>query len=203
MNIRRAFVIAMECEADAVRPSLGDGDVLLVSGIGKVNAAAATQKAISEYGATHVFNIGLAGGFGRFMRPGDVYEIESAVEYDFDLHELDGRGIGTHDEYDTPYFYLATNGRFPSAVLATGDRFKNGESDRALITEVFKATVRDMEGAAVAHICKRNDVPCSSLKCITNVIGCGSMTGQYESNREKCLVKLNEATREYLSGLSV
>ena len=41
----RAFVIAMESEAGAVRPCLRDGDRLYVSGIGKANAAAATQKA--------------------------------------------------------------------------------------------------------------------------------------------------------------
>ena len=42
----RAFVIAMESEAAVVRPFLKDGDRLYVAGVGKVNAAAATQKAI-------------------------------------------------------------------------------------------------------------------------------------------------------------
>ena len=42
----RAFVIAMRCEVDAVEPHLKLVDRLYVAGIGKVNAAAATQKAI-------------------------------------------------------------------------------------------------------------------------------------------------------------
>ena len=51
----RAFVVAMECEAEQVRPFLGEGDVLVVSGIGKVNAAAAAQKAIDD-GADEILN---------------------------------------------------------------------------------------------------------------------------------------------------
>ena len=41
----RAFVIAMENEAAEVRPFLRDDDRLYVAGVGKVNAAAAAQKA--------------------------------------------------------------------------------------------------------------------------------------------------------------
>ncbi len=198
---RRVFVIAMECEADAVRPWLKNTDVLIVSGIGKVNAAAATQKAISEFSAGIVINAGLAGGFAPGMNPGDVYEIEAAVEYDFDLAKLNGTRVGVLDEYDTPYIELESTGMFPKAILATGDHFNDGESDYALIRDELKATVRDMEGAAVAHVCKKNSIPCRSLKCITNVAGKGPMTGQYAINREACLKKLSEALGSYLDSI--
>ena len=196
---RRAFVVAMECEADAVRPWMKETDVLVVSGIGKVNAAAATQKAIGEFAADLIVNTGLAGGFSTDMRVGDIYEIEAAVEYDFDLADLNGTRVGVLDEYDTPYMELETAGMFPKAILATGDRFNNSETDYALIRDDLKATVRDMEGAAVAHVCKKNLVRCRSLKCITNVIGKGSMTGQYEKSRAMCLEKLKNALGRYLA----
>ena len=67
----RAFVIAMECEAEAVRPALRGDDRLYVSGIGKVNAAAATQLAICE-GADEIWNAGLCGGFGDVAVGGHV-----------------------------------------------------------------------------------------------------------------------------------
>lgn len=195
---RRVFVIAMECEAAAVRPWLKNTDVLIVSGIGKVNAAAAAQKAISEFSADIVINAGLAGGFAPDMNPGDVYEIEAAVEYDFDLAKLNGTRVGVLDEYDTPYIELEATGMFPKAILATGDHFNDSENDYTLIRDELKATVRDMEGAAVAHVCKKNAVPCRSIKCITNVAGKGSMTGQYGLNREACLEKLRDALGPYL-----
>ena len=79
----RAFVIAMDCEADCVRPWLGLDDRLYVSGIGKVNAAAATQRAICE-GADEIWNVGLCGGFGDDIEVGGCSshgQAERGVEY--------------------------------------------------------------------------------------------------------------------------
>lgn len=191
----RAFVIAMESEAEAVRPCLRDGDRLYVSGIGKANAAAAMQKAIDD-GATEIFNAGVAGGFGEGISVGDVLEISRAVEYDFDLSLVNGTGVGVHDERKTPYFHLAAIGRFPAKTLGTGDRFRDDTSDFPLLKSLG-VEVRDMEGAAIAHVAERNGVPCRSLKCITNVIG-GGAVGQFQNNLEKALARLAAALKEIL-----
>ena len=127
------------------------------------------------------------------MSPGEVYEVTAAVEYDFDLAKLNGTAVGVLDEYDTPYLEVEATGLFPGAVLATGDHFNDSESDYSLIRDELKATLRDMEGAAVAHVCKKNGVRCRMVKCITNVAGQGAMTGQYEANRERSLKLLSEA----------
>lgn len=198
----KVFVIAMECEAECVRPHMKEGDKLIVSGIGKVNAAAATQRAISEYGAGLVINAGLAGGFGADMMPGEVYEVTAAVEYDFDLAKLNGTAVGVLDEYDTPFLEVESTGFFPGAVLATGDHFNDGENDYALIRDELKATLRDMEGGAIAHVCKKNGVRCRMIKCITNVAGHGAMTGQYEVNRERSLRLLSEAVGKYVAHIA-
>ena len=60
----KAFIIAMENEAECVRRALGETDNIYICGIGKVNAAAATQRAIIE-GATEILNCGLCGGINR------------------------------------------------------------------------------------------------------------------------------------------
>lgn len=193
----RVFVIAMECEAQCVRPVLKDGDRIVVCGIGKVNAAAAAQRAISEYGADLIVNAGLCGGFGEDVEVCGVYEVTAAVEYDFDLAKLNGTAVGVLDEYDTPYLEVSGTGVFPGAILATGDHFNDSEADYALIRDELKASLRDMEGAAIAHVCKKNGVRCQMVKCVTNVAGKGSMTGQYEANRELALSRLAEAMKEY------
>ena len=194
----RAFVIAMECEADAVRPHLRPGDRLYVAGIGKVNAAAATQKAIDE-GATEIWNAGLCGGFGDDIEVGDVFAVEAAVEYDFDLAKLNGTRVGTIDGFDSPYIEMArvsgqeTASTLRYRILATGDHFNDSENDYALITRELGASLRDMEGAAIAHVCKLNGVKCMSVKCVTNVAGKGSMTGQYRERAAFALERLAEA----------
>ena len=195
----RVYVIAMECEARCVRPILKDDDKMLVCGIGKVNAAAAAQRAISEYGADIIVNAGLAGGFGENMEVCGVYEVTAAVEYDFDLAKLNGTAVGVLDEYDTPYLEVSAAGIFPGAILATGDHFNDSEADYTLIRDELKASLRDMEGAAIAHVCKKNGVKCQMIKCVTNVAGKGAMTGQYEANRERALSRLAEAMKEYVA----
>ena len=191
----RAFVIAMESEAKVVRPYLREGDRLYVCGIGKVNAAAATQKAIDD-GATEIFNAGVAGGFGEGISVGDVFEIDRAVEYDFDLSLVNGTGVGVHDERRSPYFQLVTTGRFPAKTLGTGDRFTDSTSDFPLLKSLG-VEVRDMEGAAIAHVAERSGVPCMSLKCITNVVG-GGAVGQFLGNLDQALERLSAALKEIL-----
>ena len=194
--ICRAFVIAMACEADAVRPFLGANDRLYVSGIGKVNAAAATQQAIGD-GAREVWNVGVAGGFDAAHDVGDCLVIDRAVEYDFDLSEVNGTRVGVHDERMTPYFACADDFApdLPRATLATGDRFGDSDADLATLADLG-ATVRDMEGAAVAHVCERNGVPCHMLKSLSDVHGKGSMVGQYQLNRDRALASLSAALQE-------
>ena len=202
----RAFVIAMRCEADAVEPHLGAGDRLYVAGIGKVNAAAATQKAICE-GADEIWNVGLCGGFGDDISVGDIYGVESATEYDFDLAKINGVSVGVLDGFDTPYLHCykprVLRENPPEwfkgwKILATGDRFNDSEADHELITKTLCASLRDMEGAAVAHVCKMADVKCVSLKCVSDVAGRGLMTDQYLENRARCLVGLSRAMKELL-----
>ena len=193
----RAFVIAMENEAEQVRPFLRDGDRLYVSGVGKVNAAAAAQKAV-DAGAEEILNCGVAGGLDPKMEVGDACEISQAVEYDFDLTLINGTRLGTHNERTTPFFDCRTTGKFPARILATGDRFTNDERD---VTDPLGlgATVKDMEGAAIAHVCELNGVPCRMLKCISDVHGKGAMTGQYKDNLAKALQSLAKALSSWLT----
>ena len=187
----RAFVIAMESEAAVVRPFLREGDGLFVSGVGKVNAASATQKAI-DAGAVEILNCGVAGGFDPAMKIADVFEIDRAVEYDFDLAQLNGTEVGVHNERTTPYFGLQTRGLFPARTLGSGDRFSDSQADLPVLARLG-VTVRDMEGAAIAHVCEMNGVPCRILKCLSDVHGQGAMTDQYKANLSKALLSLAQA----------
>lgn len=186
----RAFVIAALNEAEAVKPCLGADDRLYISGVGKVNAAMATQKAIDE-GATEIVNAGTAGGFDPQMKIGDIVEVGRAVEYDFDLAKLNGTRVGQLNERDTPYIPCGRG----TATLASGDRFNDNDEDLRLFADLG-CTVRDMEGAAIAHVCEKNHVPCRILKVISDVYGKGGMTQQYKDNLQFALKRLAEAAKE-------
>ncbi len=204
-----AYVIAMESEAKCVLDHMtetleslefgrrvvsgklhGERVLVVVSGVGKANAAAATQFAIGS-GADEIRNVGVAGGFEEGMKVGDLYEVDCAVQYDFDLSAVNGTEKGTLNERETPYFPLARDGKYPAKTLGTGDRFTESEADFPLFRRLGVG-LRDMEGAAIAQVCERCGVPLYSLKCVSNVIGSGA-TGQYAAHLAGCLKTLTAA----------
>ena len=139
---------------------------LIVTGVGKTNAAASAMLAIAR-GADKLLNIGVAGGITPRAKIGSLWQIDRAVQYDFDLSAINGTPVGTLDEYQTPYFPLRTGGKFPTATLATADSFASGQDDMALL-DSLGADVRDMEGAAIAHIAYAAGVPCTMFKSISD-----------------------------------
>ena len=163
---------------------------VVICGIGKVNAACGAQYAISELNATELVNIGVAGGLNQSVKIGEIYAIEKAVQYDFDLAELNGTQIGTLDECKENYLPLSVDGGFPARKLATGDRFNDSIADFKLLTEALNADIRDMEGGAIAQVCMHAEVKFSAYKIISDLAGSGSTPEQYFKNLELCFNSL-------------
>ncbi len=204
------FVIAMDSEAEpliskikikkdltvhgrrVVRGKLyGKKAAVVVCGVGKVNAAAGTQYAIDVLGAKRIVNIGVAGGLHNDMNVGCIYGISHAVQYDFDLTELNGTKMGTLNEYDTPYLELAVCHIFPLKNLGSADRFNDDKYDYKLLSKILGADVRDMEGGAIAHVCKHAEVPFYSFKAISDLAGSGSTPSQFKANLDMCMENLD------------
>lgn len=215
----KVFVISMENEAQCVIDNLqdmsearefgrrvvrgvlnGEPTAVYISGIGKANAAATTQMAI-QAGADTVINLGVAGGLDPEIKVSDIYEVDSAVQYDFDLSAVNGTMVGTLDERETPYIPLYCPGRLPSMLIGTGDRFNDSDNDNDLLLNVLTCQLRDMECAAVAQVCETAGVKCVAFKCVTDVRGQGSMTGQYVDNLKKCLAKIKAAVPELFAAV--
>ncbi len=198
-----AYVIAMDNEAACVVDNMtetlesveygrrvisgklgGERVLVVVSGVGKANAAAATQFAIQS-GATEIRNIGVCGGFEPQMKVGELYEVDRAVQYDFDLAKINGTEVGVLNERRTPHIPLATDGVHPAKTLGSADRFTDGDEDFPLLRHLGVG-LRDMEGAAIAHVCERAGVPLRSLKCVSDLVG-SDATDQYAANLARCL----------------
>ena len=58
--------------------------VIVVSGIGKVNAAVCTQILVDDFNVDAVVNVGIAGGIGTNIYPGDVVVATDLVQHDMD-----------------------------------------------------------------------------------------------------------------------
>lgn len=187
--MKRAFVIAMESEAEAILRRLdavrggeaygrtfyegrlgGESAAVVVCGIGKVNAAAATQLALDRWQPESIVNLGVAGGLDARLKIGEVFAISRCFQCDFDLSEVNHTPRGTPDEYDTPWFELASAAAdLPRAICATGDFYSNRDGDYDFVHGQMGATLRDMELGAIGHVCRRAQVPCMALKAVSDV----------------------------------
>ena len=177
-------------------------DVLLcVCGVGKVNAAAGTCAVLAK-GADIVLNFGVAGGLDDKTELTEVYLIEKAVQYDFDITQLEGGKIGTLDgekENFLPLF-VPDGIDFPRRALGTGDRFNDSPADHGLLIRLG-AHIRDMEGAAIAQACKYAGVPMVSVKAISDIYGRGSTTEQFEANLAKAALNLKAYMKEIVGAI--
>ncbi len=199
------FVIAMEKEAQPILDNMvkaksvtvfgrkvctgklfGKKAAVVICGVGKVNAAAGTQLALSLFKPECVINLGVAGGLNERCTVGSIYCVSKAVQYDFDLCQLNGTTIGTLDEYKENYLTLNTTTKFPLRKLATADRFNDSKTDFKLITKELCADLRDMEGAAIVQVCTRANVPVYAFKAVSDLAGSGSTTEQYLQNMKVC-----------------
>lgn len=166
---------------------------LCICGVGKVNAALGTQLLVSKFDAEKILNFGVAGGLNKNTELCAVYQITAAVQFDFDLVELNGTKIGTLNEYTENYLTLNQfKANFEKRKLGTADRFNDSPVDYKLLTEELNADIRDMEGAAIVQAAYAAELPVYLVKAISDVAGSGSTTEQYLVNRDKALKNLQE-----------
>lgn len=165
--------------------------ILILSGVGKDNAASAAMLALTM-GADTLLNFGVAGGLTDDKKIGKVFQISKAVEIDFDLSAINHTPVGTHNERSDPFFNLAysVNSPFLGGMVATADYFACGDDDRLLL-ENLGADIREMEGAAVAHIAWNANVPCFMFKAISDNAGENS-PNEYAVNCAIALKNLSE-----------
>jgi nucleoside phosphorylase len=135
-----------------------DNLYLVLSGIGKTNAALATSYMIRELGCRRIINAGAAGSTGQGCDVGDIYHIERVIEYDRPKMPFGGKRILIPDVF--PGFEFAT--------LATQDRPVLAPSRREKISPF--AELVDMEGASVVHASRLFQAQCYLFKIVSDTI---------------------------------
>ncbi|WP_028660922.1 nucleosidase [Nocardioides insulae] len=129
---------------------------LLVTGIGKVPAAAAVARALAQSPEVdQVINIGSCGALREGLS--GVYEAGRVLSHDISAEVIRGLGHDTREWLtvaDTPW------------LLATGDQFVHETTERIRLAEV--AHLVDMEGYAVAWACEQAGVPARLVKHVSD-----------------------------------
>ncbi len=133
--------------------------LLIISGIGKANAAMAASYLIYKYATKIIINIGAAGSTVTINKIGDIFQISKVIEYD--RPGLISKKI----RILKPDFWQG----FACATLATQDKPVIDNSHRQEISKY--AELVDMEGAAVIQACRLWEARCYLFKFVTDTAG--------------------------------
>lgn len=131
---------------------------LIKTGMGKVNAASATQLVLQKYKIKRIINIGLVGGFNRNNKIGDILRVNKCAFHDVDVTPLNFK-LGQIPDCDVSEYCLKKNLKnsdiFPkikNVSLVSGDAFITDQKRVEEIILNFSPDVVDMELAAIAHV---------------------------------------------------
>ena len=156
-----------------------DNVIACAGGVGKVNAAMATQLMISLYQPDLILNAGVAGCF-EHAEIGDLVLAEQFMQHDFDTSNI-GDEEGFVSTVNCTYFPTSDFDRaraamdkvgmpYRTGLVATGDWF-GVDCDRSRhIAEKFHPLLCEMEGCAIAQVCMRNGVKFMSLKSVSDCL---------------------------------
>lgn len=173
--------------------------VLVVSGMGKVNAAVVTTLLIEHFQPKEILFSGIAGCLNPKLGLGDIVIATKTTQHDLLTLERDNVGPmeifspvdgKKNPEYfaaddtlvrtaqaaaaglKTPDLQSARKDRSPRIVtglVVTGDQFIGTDAKKKELQQRYHADAVEMEGAAVAQVCYQFSVPCLVIRSISDL----------------------------------
>ena len=178
-------------------------------GVGKVNAAMATQLLITLFRPDVILNAGVAGCFEE-VPIGTLVLAEGFVQ-----HDVDTTGVGDpvglvstvkQITFPTSDFAAAKAAMdkvglpYRTGLVATGDWFAVPCQRTQWIADTFHPLLCEMEGCAVAQVCMRNGVKCMAIKSVSD---CLVVKHDYYFNFPTAMKDLNRVVMSFIDHLEV
>lgn len=192
----------------------GQDVVVVLAGIGKVNAALTTTVMLSNYDCDEVINIGVAGGQNGVTQEAIVIG-ETIVH-----HDVDVTAFGTYKFGQVPNdeaFYTAGKDlvvRAKKAVeelaydykvgmIASGDQFVYNKERLLNINSTYDNIYAiEMEAAAIAQVCTYFNTPFVIVRSISDVIGEENQHLSFDDFLEKAALKASLFLERYIEHIS-
>lgn len=185
--------------------------ILVESGVGKVNAARVTQLLIDKFEVEIIINVGSAGSANNELQIGDIVIGKKIIQHDFDITAFGHpkgyiSNVGQYVESDSKLIKkmeqciekLSKNEyKIKIGIIASGDIFCTEIKMKNKIREKFNADAIEMEGAAIAQVCKLDNIPFIIIRSISdNPNGKNEIT--FEQFLEKASKRCGEIIKEFL-----
>mgnify|MGYP003303186399 CR=1 FL=1 len=186
--------------------------LLVRAGVGKVNAARTTQILIDNFNVNGIINVGSAGSSNDNLEIGDIVIGKKLIQHDFDI-----------TAFGHPKGYISNVGQFVESDqsliekmeytiskiedktfkikignIASGDIFCTEIKMKEKIREKFDADAIEMEGAAIAQVCKLDDMPFIIIRSISDTPN-GDNNITFEAFLEKASKRCAKIIKEFLN----
>jgi len=156
--------------------------VAVLSRIGKVAAAATTAVLIESFKVERIVFTGVAGGLAPGVNRGDVVIAAAFLQHDLDaspifpkyevpLYGTDrfATDLALSDELAAAVQRALPGTRLHRGLVVSGDRFVATTAEsRALQSALPDALAVEMEGAAIAQVCRDFGVPFAAVRTISD-----------------------------------
>ena len=166
-----------------IKGKINNTEVVLVeAGVGKVNAARTTQILIDNFVVNYIINVGSAASCNDELDIGDIVIGNKLVQHDFDI-----------TAFGHPKGYISNVGQFVESdetliekmqqtisnmkdkdftikigTIASGDIFCTELKMKEKIRNKFDAEAIEMEGTAIAQVCKLDNIPFIIIRSISD-----------------------------------
>lgn len=172
-------VVAMKEEASEILKIEKLKHDVIVTGVGKVNAAMKLAEYLSKNRVHKIINIGFAGG-NKTYDVNDVVIIDYAKYHDFDL-TMFGYEVGQVPGFPESFKPDQNMLRVALKILKNAKRGHLFTGDYFMTSEVVEPTVFDMEGTSLFQVAHYFNVPMISVKLISDVIGLDEHIENYKA----------------------
>jgi adenosylhomocysteine nucleosidase len=156
--MKTQLLIITALESELKRAELPQETNIVYTGIGNINAALTTIKAIQEFQPNRIINFGTAGKVNSQLH--GLLEIHKVIQRDMQTEPLAPRGQTPFCK--RPYEYFSKSGKY---ICGTGDSFVTAH-DPWLQSQ--KVDVVDMELFAIAAAAHHSNIPWQAFKFITD-----------------------------------
>jgi futalosine hydrolase len=202
-----AIIVVTSVDAEARAIGALEGARVIVGGIGRTNAAAATTEAILKQRGpiTAVISVGVAGALPNSnLSLGDCLVASSCIYHEegiicpngfanmeglgFSLGDFPGNAVPVDEQ-----LLEALSAKFAIGPIATVATCSGTVAAAAEVARRTGALAEAMEGAAVVHAARRLRVPAIELRAISNTTGDRS---QQQWDLQRGLESLGQATHK-------
>ncbi len=169
-----------------VATQIGDRLDVLITGVGKANAAAGTATAMADGGYSAVINLGICGSLpiASPLQMGDSIAATRSIYADEGLQLPDGSFVGCADmgfplgpfddwgvRADAKLLDAFAGHVSVTAPIATVSTCSGTDALASSVIARTWAVAEAMEGAAVGHVASRLGVPFIELRVVSNTTG--------------------------------